>query len=437
MKRENVFLALMLSVLTINSWAQCTEYKWPQDQPKAEKYSDAFREAVKNHDYKSAIPGIQWMIANAPQWHSDLYVAALETYDNLAEKELDPGTKEGYVDSLFIIYDLRIKNCGEEEYVLNRKAYSARKYYNTDKANAAKSLAIFDKTFEVSGNNVLDNNLIGYIDAIRLNELPEDQIMTRYNKLMEVIDSKIKKAQQQNNKGDIGKYKKVINYIDNRIEKMVKMDCDFLNKYVAPAYKANPSDLRLASKVFSIGVEAKCPNDPTWFAAAEALHKSASDFSVVKELAVAYVKNKEFDKGTALLAEVQAKAKTPAEKGWIGIINGDIEFQKGNKAKARDLYKKVWATVPESQDVYERIGDLYVSSATECTKVPGSAEEKLIYIAAFQMYVKSGNRDKMKMALSEYPTVDDLEKENWKSGESKKIACWIDETVTVKVRKDD
>jgi tetratricopeptide (TPR) repeat protein len=392
---------------------------------------------MKDQNYKGAVPGIQWMIAHAPQWHTDLYVAASEVYDNLAEKELDPAFKQRYLDSLFIIYDLRIKNCGNEVYVLNRKAYSARKYYNTKKAKAAESLAIFDKTFDASGNDVLDNNLIGYIDAMKINDLPEDQVMKRYLKLMQVIDFKMKKARTENHADEVSKYTKVASYIENRLPKMVNLDCSLLQKYIEPVYKVDPTNLRIARNVFDIVIEKKCPYDPTWFEAAETLHASSPNFSITKELAVGYVGIKRFDKGETFLAEAQVKAKTQSEKAWIDIIKGDMEYQKGNKPRARDLYKQALLVDLSAKAPYERIGDLYLSSSNDCAKVTGTAEEKLIYIAAFQMYLKSGNRDKMEQALAKYPTAEELKKVNWKSGESKKIPCWIDETVTVKVKKED
>src|SRR6478609_1638488 len=317
---NKIFLGTVLCILCCKATAQCTEYKWPQDQAKAERKVDAFKTAMKEQNYKGAVPGIQWMITHAPQWHTDLYVAATETYDNLAEKEFDPATKERYIDSLFIIYDLRIKNCGNEMYVLNRKAYSARKYYNSDKSKAAVALAIFDKTFEVSGNEVLDNNLIGYIDAIKLNDLPEDQVMRRYNKLMSVIDFKMNKARSENHADEISKYTKVITYIENRLPKMVNLDCSIIEKYFEPAYKADPTNLRLARKIFDLSIEKKCGYNPIWFEAAERLHTSSPSVLVAKELAVANISIKRFDRGTTFLAEVEARAKTASEKAWIDII---------------------------------------------------------------------------------------------------------------------
>ncbi|GHM99231.1 hypothetical protein WSM22_07210 [Cytophagales bacterium WSM2-2] len=441
MKSKNVFLISALVMTAFSAWSQCSDYKWPQDQPKAERQVAAYEAAIKDQNYKAATAGMNWMMTNAPQWHTKLYVSAAEAYDKLASQELDPTTKQMYVDSLMLIYDLRIKNCGEEMNVLNRKAISAYKYNVQNKDKVTELLALFDKTYEVSGNNVMDNNLDAYMGAVKssvdlLKNLSEDQIMQRYNKLMEVIDTKIKKAQEQNKSGDIEKYKKVIGAIDAKLAKVVKMNCAFVKKNFEAKFTANPNDAALARKIYTAMLTDKCTNEPVWFQAAELLHSTSPDFPVTKELASGYIQAKNFDKANPLITELQGKAASAAEKAWIDILKGDIEFQKGNKPGARDLYKKALVTDPASKDSYERIGDLYVSSTGECTKTPGSAEEKLVYIAAFQMYLKSGNRDKMEQALGQYPTAADLQKATWKTGETKKIACWIDESVVVKARKE-
>jgi hypothetical protein len=221
MQSKNVFFGLALIMSSFGATAQCNDYKWPQDQAKAEKYVEAYEAAYKDQNYKGATAGIQWMINNAPQWHTKLYVSGADTYDKLASQELDPTIKQKYVDSLLLIYDLRIKNCGEEENVLNRKAFSAYKYNGQNKAKIAEVLALFDKTYEISGNNVLDNNLDSYMSVIKnnvemLKNLSDDQIMQRYNNLMNIIETKVKKAQEQNKANLVEGYKKVTASIDTK-----------------------------------------------------------------------------------------------------------------------------------------------------------------------------------------------------------------------------
>jgi len=427
--------------LSISAWSQCGDYKWPQDQAKAEKQVEAYETAIKDQNYKGAAAGIKWMMTNAPQWHTKLYVAGTDTYEKLAGQELDPSTKQVYIDSIMIIYDLRIKNCGEEGNVLNRKAFSAYKFNGQNKEKVAEVLAIFDKTFEVNGNNVMDANLDGYMSAIKSNvdllkNLNEDQIMQRYNKLMEVIDAKVKKAQEQNKTSDLEKYKKLVSLIDSKLAKVVKINCEFVKKNFVSKFQANPGDVALAKKIYTGMLSDNCANEAVWIQAAELLYKTNPDFGVTKELCSAYIQNKAFDKAAPLLTDIQTKGKTPGEKAWFDILNGDAELQKGNKPGARDNYKKALVTDPASKDAYEHLGDLYVASAGECAKTPGSVEEKLVYIAAYQQYYKAVKVDKCQETLTKYPSLAELQKANLKQGEQKKLACWIDETVTVKARKE-
>ncbi|HTH55983.1 MAG TPA: hypothetical protein VL728_08040 [Cyclobacteriaceae bacterium] len=441
MKSKRVFLVLAFVVAAVASWAQCDDYKWPADPSKAEKQVDAIKSAMKDQNYKAATGGINWMLNNVPQWHSDLYVYAIDTYDKLAAQELDPSSKQKYIDSLMIVYDLRVKSCGDEANVLNRKAYHAYKYNKDNKAKVAEVLAIFDKAYELAGNNVADNILDAYMTVIKSNvdllkNLNEDQIMGRYNKLIDVLDAKMKKAQEQNKTSIIDSYKKVAGSIDAKLAKLVKINCEFVKKNFEPKFKANPNDVMLAKKIYQGMLSDKCTNDPVFLQAAELIHSTSPEFGSTKELCSAYIAGKNFDKASPLITELQGKAAKPSEKAWVDILNGDAEFQKGNKTGARDFYKKALVTDPNSKEAYEHIGDLYVASTGECTKTSGSAEEKLVYIAAFQMYLKSGNREKMESALGQYPTAADLQKAGWKTGEAKKLACWIDESVTVKARKE-
>ncbi|MBS1680248.1 MAG: hypothetical protein JST48_00905 [Bacteroidetes bacterium] len=439
---KNVISVLILLVASTSAWAQCTEYKWPENPAQAEKQVDAIKAAIKDQNYKAATGGLNWMLKNVPQWHSDLYVYALDVYDNLAGQEMDPVTKQTYIDSLMLVYDMRIANCGDEMNVLNRKAYHAYKYNGNNKDKAAAVLAIFDKTFEVSGNNVSDVNLGFYMGIIQNNvemfHTPnEEQVMQRYNKLMEVVEAKIKKAQEQNKAGLVSKYKKVVEGIDANLAKSVKMNCDFIKKNFEPKFAANTKNTLWADKVYQFMLDEKCPANEAWMQAAELLHSTSPNFDVTKELCSAYINAKNFDKATPLMTELQTKAKSAKQKSWIEILKGDIEFQKGNKSAARTLYRNALTLDAGMKLANERIGDLYMSSGSDCSKTPGSAEEKLVNIAAFQIYLKSGNREKMKQALDQYPTPEDLQKAGWKTGEQKKLACWIEESVTVKAHSDN
>lgn len=193
-------MLLALSLGAVASFGQC-KLTWPEDpevRAKAEEKVALYDDAKTQKNYRAAVAPLQWMLNTAPKWSTKLYIDATDIYNNLATAEKDPVKKQVLVDSLMLLYDMRVTNCGDEVNVLNRKVMYAAVFNSQNKAKTAEVLAMYDKVYEISGNNVLDNNLLSYMQVIQLNvallkNLTEDEILQRYDKLSAVIDAKIKK----------------------------------------------------------------------------------------------------------------------------------------------------------------------------------------------------------------------------------------------------
>ncbi len=135
MKMKSSMLGLAFVFLgSASALAQCKEVKWPENRAKAEESVAIYSDALKQGNYRAAIPGLQWMLTNAPQWQTKLYIDGTEIYNKLATEEKDPVKKQVLVDSLMMLYDMRITNCGDEINVLNRKALYALSYQRTEQS---------------------------------------------------------------------------------------------------------------------------------------------------------------------------------------------------------------------------------------------------------------------------------------------------------------
>src|SRR6187401_1981852 len=124
-------LSLALLFGSIESFPQCKELRWPTDvtlRAKAQESKTLYENFNKAGQVKQAEVPLNWLLANVPQLHSSLYINGADVFDKLASEEKHAARKKVYVDSLLIVYDLRIKNCGEEATVTNRKALSFVKY---------------------------------------------------------------------------------------------------------------------------------------------------------------------------------------------------------------------------------------------------------------------------------------------------------------------
>jgi tetratricopeptide (TPR) repeat protein len=177
-----------------------------------------------------------------------------------------------------------------------------------------------------------------------------------------------------------------------------------------------------------------CIDDPLWLQAAEEIHKTSPDYGLAKNMGKVYAKNGNMDKAESLFNESVTLATTPQDKADALVLQGDILSQRGNKTAARESYRKALAADPASKAGYEKIGDLYLGSFKDCAKQKSIAEDRLIYIAAYEMYAKAGDQQKMNQARSQFPSVAEIFELNWKEGETKTISCWVGETVVLRTR---
>lgn len=433
-------LALLFPV--IGAFAQCKEVVWPTDpamKAKAEESKVLYEDAKNAKQFKQALVPLNWLLANAPQFHSSLYIYGADIYDELASKEKDPARKKVYVDSLMIVYDLRLKYCGDDPVVFNRKTLAYIKYNINDQP--AEALKMLDETFKKNGNNVMDGTLVPYFQVVRLNvtkfkSITDIQVLERYDKLMEIIDSKIKKVQSEGKPVD--KYKKMKDDIDAILITIVKVDCNFVKTNLAPKFKQNPTDISLAKKIFSFMLQGKCTDDPLWLEAAEVVHKDPSgtkDCGLAKNLGIIYMSKDNLEKAEAFLKEAQGICTDSQDKADVLLYLGTLESKKGNKSGARELFRQAASSnATVAKEAYEKIGDLYFNSGAECFKKVNQADDRLIYLLAADYYQRAGNGKKAAMAKEAFPSKEDIFLVNYQVGSSKKVECWINESTTIRTR---
>jgi len=444
--KKAIVTATLLMVLIFGgntAFAQCKEVIWPTDpamKAKVEEKKVLYEDALKGGQVINALKPLNWLLANVPNLHSSLYIYGAEVFDKLAKEEKDAARKKVYVDSLMIVYDMRIKNCGEEGPVTNRKAFSFLQYNLQSKP--AEALALMDKTLDLNGNDVTDATLIYYMQTMKVNKaklknLTDDQIMERYDRLMAIWDVKMKKTQSEGK--DPSKLKKMKDDIDAILITIVDVNCDFVKKNLEPKFRKDPTDISLAKKIFSFMLQGKCTDEPLWLEAGEVILKATPvperDCGLAKNLGIKYLVKENYEKAEELLKEAQNVCTEATDKGEILIYLGSIEAKKGNKFGARDLYRKAAAADPASaKEAYVKIGLLYYGSFNDCAKKVNQADDRLVYLIAADYFQRGGDAKNAANAKENFPSREDIFLVNYKVGDSKQVGCWIDESTTIRTR---
>lgn len=432
-------LVMALAVVSLSGFAQCKDWTWPEDKATAEEKNVLYSDAVKNKHYKQAIAPHQWLLTNAPNLNTSIYQLGSEIFDELADAEKDATKKQKYIDSLMIVYDMRIQYCGEEASVMARKALSYYKF-NINGAKGAEVLPVMDKAFQLNGNNIMDGLLLPYMQSVRISAakfkaLTEDQILEKYDMVSAVVDAKIKKAQSEAK--PIDKLKKTKDDIDAILLTLVKFDCDRVKSTLAPKFKQNPSDINLAKKIFGFMLQGKCTDDPLWLEAGEAIHNAPDgqkDFGLAKNLGLRYFTMDNFEKSDFYFSEALTLATDNASKAEVLILQGSLASKKGSKNEARELFRQAIAADPSNKDAYEKIGDLYINSFNDCKKMDSQADDRAVYLIAYDYYAKAGASQKMSAAKSNFPSKEDIFLKNYSQGQNIRVECWINENTTIRTR---
>jgi len=387
----------------------------------------------KNGYYRAAADHLQWLFKNAPDLNPSIYINGSKIYENLAEAEEDPAKKAVYEDSTLLMYDLRIKYFNKEAYVLNRKAFEAYKYYKGRKEKYDELFQLFQKTFELNGDKVLNNNLVAYMDVMRRHkasggDVSDIEAVEIYNQISNVIEHKKESGK------NLERLETYQDNIDKLLTATVDVDCEFVESNLAPKMDANPDDVKMAKKIFQLLLTGKCSDSPYFLKSAKLVHEMEPSYGLAIVVAKKELANKNLE--TALKYYNQALELTDdnTKKGEIYLDLANSYAARDNKVQARSYSLKAVDTDPTLKQAYTLVGNLYMQSYEECKQGKNKVKDRAVFLAAYEMFKKAGNAEGMSAAREQFPSIEDIFELDMEEGQTIKVDCWINEMVTIQRR---
>jgi tetratricopeptide (TPR) repeat protein len=434
--KASCLIFVLISIAFHAASAQCKEWNWPADKAKAQEQMALLQDAVRAKDYVHASRPLNWLLSAAPKLNVSLYIRAAEVYEGRIAMEKDSSRRETLIDSLLEIYDLRIRFCGDVANVANRKALAAFRHL-INGPTPEKLLPLMDKALRLNGVRVMDATLVPYMETLAVMHLKkkmlsEDEILNRYDTLTIVLDGKLKAA-----KADPAKVEKLTGYkkqIDELLLKVIKVDCKFINDVLAPRYRKNPADLTLAKRIFGFMLIEKCDRDSLWLETGEFIFTKEKDFGLAKNLALQFYSEGRFDKATQYFNESLKIASAGRDSAEVYSYMGSMKTKQGNLPEARAEFRKALKADPTFREAYEKIGDLYYNSFKACSREKSMADDRAVYLIAYDCYEKAGSQEKMAFAQKSFPSREEIFLMNYKAGEKIHVNCWIDETSVIRTR---
>jgi len=415
-------------------------WNWGDDAATSKEKNAIYNDMMKNNDFKAALEPLEWLLTNTPDLNAAIYINGVKIYDQLQGKETDPAQKRAYQDRCLELYDQRIKNFGNEANVLNRKAYKAYKFLRDDKSRYQELYDLFERTFELNGDKVAINNLVAYMDVIRRyrangGSLSDDEVLEKYAKTMVILDKNVEAYEKAGK--DPASLEKNRDFINKMLTGMVEIDCDFIENKIGPAFEADPSDLALAKRIIALSLTYNCSKSPIFLKASKTLQEQEPTFSMAKIIAIKNDAAKNYNEANKYYLEALELAETGKQKADIYYGLANHYRVRGMKSKSRSSAFAAVKSDPSRKEAYKIVGDLYMTSYKDCRQGVSKVDDRAVFLAAYKMYVRAGDRRGMSNAEKQFPSMEEIFELSLKEGQSLKVGCWINETVSLKRRPAD
>ena len=435
MKAKILNLFIMASLISANTFAQCDGWNWPEDEKmeaKAKEKQVLYSDYLKMGNYKASVQHLNWLLKETPTLNKSIYINGAKIYEELAETEKNKDREKALEDSALLLYDLRIQYCNEEADVLNRKAFSAYKYWKDRPAKYEELFNLLEKAYEMNQLDFWINNVVAYMDAARRykkmsGNIPDEKVLSVYESLQGVIDAYESKNPDFANKVREQVDKLLVATLDN-------VDCEFIQDNLGEKLKNKPEDLSLAKNILKLSLAFKCTDKQAFLDAAKNVFEVEPEFGLGKLIGIKMMAEDNYDEAMKYFEKAIELTEENIKQADIYMSMADLKYKQGNKSAARGYARNALQADPGRAEAYNLIGNLYYGSYSQCKGGQDPVKDRAVFLAAYEMYRLAGNSDGMGKAQSQFPSIDEIFTYNYEEGQSINVGCWVGENVTIRRR---
>lgn len=378
-----------------------------------------------------------------PQARQNTFIRGVDLIKMKYMEETDVIRREAWVDTLMLLYDMRIEYFGHtpqsrKGLVLGRKVADL---FQLRPNNIMEIHEISGQAIELEGNRTQAHVLPIYMQSlIRLVEAgikPETDVLEAYDLVMNIIDYNL-----ENNPGD----KRFFDPAKANIEAMFQpfASCENIISLFGPRFERNPEDVELLEKITSMLNNAGCNDSELFYKSTLALHRlkptaqSAFLMGRMEATAENYRSALQFFKQAVDLYD------NDQDKFTALMLMTDISFRQLREFReARSFALRAAQKDPTNGRPYILIGEMYAASSNICGD--NDLTRNAVYWAAVDKFIQARNAGddpvvqeratQLINTFSQYfPHGETIFFHGLSAGDTFRVECWINETTRVRPR---
>lgn len=438
MKKTYHLLLLLLIFSVTGAFAQSSTdtpgWNFPKNEKKnklAREKNALYTDALKAENYQEAKRHISWLLENTPDLNPSIYIQGTKIYETLAESTQDEQKAKVFADSAILLYDLRIKHFNEREEVLNRKAFAAYKLWRSRPEKHEELYQVMQEAFQATGTDFWPQNAVAYMDAARRYKLTEGGLTDLdIVNLYDSLDTMLEEQQAENEANE--KIDVMREQLDKTLTGTISAECEDIAQNLGSLFRERPDNLKLAKVIIKLSFASKCTDTPIFNQAAQLVQEKQPSVGLARLLASKALETGNLEQAVQFFENAIELTEDPLKKAGLTLGIAEIHSKEGRKSTARQYAQQALDLDPTLSSAYTLIGNLYFNSYQECRKNQSQVEDRLVFIAAYDMYERAGNTQMMAQAREQFPTVGMLFDENREEGQKMTLGCWINRTVTLR-----
>lgn len=431
-----VILAATASSVFSQSYLQNPKYG-PDEETRTQCATNIslYREAYKQKNFADARKPWKKVIQICPSATQNAYIHGVQMLKYWIENESNPNRKAEILDTLMMIYDLRIENFNNRGFLLGQKGMDLYQY---DPQRYEAAYALLKESVELEKAESSTSAVFTYMVLTKTmydnQKVETDKVIETYSLISDYIDAMIAA------KPDDDMLPQAKGSVDD-IFAQISPSCESLIQIFEPRVKANPKNADLAKKVFTLLSASKCSNASLYKVTGAAVFENEPSSSLAYDLAKIFKTNREFKNAEKYYQEaIKLESDSIRRSVYLVEYAGIMASEFNNPQQARNLALQAIGFNPNLGHAYLLIGNLYTSEKN-CAN--DEFANKAVYWAAVDKFIKAKqvdpnlapDCDKLIDLWTQYfPAQNDIFFQDLQIGASYTVGCWINERTTIRSR---
>ncbi len=433
-----IVLAILIVLLSLPAFSQRPKvpvYR-SDDTTSCGHLISAYRTFFKEDMYDTALP--TWLTAfnNCQDSSEMMYLDGVIMYRSFIEKSPEGPVKEGRIDTLMLIYDLRMENFGGEGNVLGRKGRDLLTYRGADIEQVHNAYDMLRKSVELMGNEAQDATMLLCISAgIKLakqGKIDTSQVLADYIKVNGILVHRDKRG---------SRWERTRESIDNMMFKEDILTCEALNRYYEPLFEQNKNDLVFLETVLFSYNAAGCERSAYYAAASENMYLIEPSPESAHKVAIQFITMNDLENAASYLKKAVegASVENGTRALWyyeLAVVSNAtnkhceaIEYAR-EAIKLKSEYGKAYILLGDAFIAYrDSLGDDFQQRAAFW-----AATDKYKLAAQVDPTLAEETRQRLSDFTSQFPNSEDVFFLDLKEGDPYLVGGCINENTTVRPR---